>query len=76
MANDAQNQADLLKHAAEQHVQPRICLDGLVKLLQLWSELFWVGVYMLDGVVEELVVVSLVLRQPVASLPPISTLAG
>lgn len=58
----------LREHELEQHVQPRVPLDHLLELLQHRVQLFGVRVDMLNGVVEEFVVVSLVLRQPVARL--------
>lgn len=62
----------LLKHIGEQHVKPCISFYRLLKLLHLWPQLFRVGVYMLNRVVKEFMVMPFILRQPIASLSLIS----
>ena len=58
----------LLEHHLEQHIQPGVLLYHLLKLYQSRVELFRVGIDMLNCVVQKLVVVSLVLREPVSGL--------
>lgn len=56
------------EHVAKQHVQPGIVLDSLFKLLDDWVDILRVGIYMFDRFIEELVVMSFILREPVSSL--------
>ena len=56
---------DLVEHLLEEHVETRVFLDGVLELLQDRHELLGrVSVYMLDGLVEVGVLVSLVLGEP------------
>jgi hypothetical protein len=56
----------LIKHAGKQHVESTITLDHFLELLHDWQQLFRVLVDVSDGLINECVVVSLVLRHPLA----------
>lgn len=58
----------LREHLLKQHIKPRVLFDNLLKLLQHGVQLLWIRVYMLYRVIEEFVVVSFVLGQPMSSL--------
>jgi hypothetical protein len=55
---------DLIEHLNEVHVDARVALDELLKLLQHGDKLFRVLIDMLDGALQPLAVDVAVLRQP------------